>query len=344
MYLHSLFRKMIKFIQYSYTIIKYFPEYHFDIFGIIFKYILHLIIIIRINAINSDCDYYVGTNVVVIVNNRMNIVYRIALNAYANSRICNNYDFLLKYRKYQLIPNAINLFHTGSKYLNNKVVFSSESKLRSKLVQASNINNETIADVFNELSVIYDHNHNTSIVTLDIIMNKYDHLFIYCPQNWIDKLSIIKNSIKNIVGPINGDNTFEAVFTIIHGDLTYRNILIDPKIEFFDFDRSEITFPEFDLFLFLVDLHTYKQYHEPTYEQVFNNIFNFINNDNLMDEIEMFYGLNNKFYANKKILLIIKYCFFYRTLIYTLLNFRFYVSEPVTILSKCIDRIMHHDH
>ena len=118
--LHSLFKKMKKFFRYSYTIIKFFPEYRFDIFGVLFKYISHLIIIIRINAINSDCDYYVGTNVVVIVNNRMNIVYRIALNAYANIRINNNYDFLLKYRKYLSAPNAINIFYSGSKYLNNK--------------------------------------------------------------------------------------------------------------------------------------------------------------------------------------------------------------------------------
>ena len=342
MYLHSLFKKMIKFIKYSYTIIKYFPEYRFDIFGVLFKYILHLIIIIRINAINNDCDYYVGNNVVVIVNNRMNIVYRIPLNAYGNSRICNNYEFLLKYRKYLLTPKAINLFHSGSNYLNNKVVFSSESKLKSKLIQAPNINNDTFADIFNQLSVIYEYNYNTSIVTTDLIMNKYDHLFIYCPQDWIDKLSIIKNNIKNIIGSISEDSTFSAVLTIIHGDLTYRNILINSKVEYIDFDRSEITFPEFDLFLFLVDLHTYKQFREPTYEQIFNNIFNFIKNDNMTKEIEMFYGLNNKFYENKKILPIIKYYFFYRTLIYTLLNFRFYVSEPVTILNKCIYKFEQH--
>ena len=48
MYLHSLYKKMIKFIQYSYTIIKYFPEYRFDIFGVLFKYILHLIIILKL--------------------------------------------------------------------------------------------------------------------------------------------------------------------------------------------------------------------------------------------------------------------------------------------------------
>ena len=335
---------MIKFIKYNYKIIKFFPESRFDIFGVIFKYILHLIIIIRINANNNDCDYYVGTNVAVIVNNRTNIVYRIPLNAYANSLICKNYDFLLKYSKYLLIPKAINLFHTGSKYLNNKIVFSSESKLRSKLIQAHNIDNETFTEIFKQLSVIYEHNHTTSIVTVDLIMNKYDHLFIYYPQNWIEKLLIIKNSIKNIIGHISDDNTFSSVFTIIHGDLTYRNILINQKIEFIDFDRSEITFPEFDLFLFLVDLHTYKQYHEPTYEQVFNNIFNLLKNDNMTKEIEMFYGLNNKFYENKKILPIIKYCFFYRTLIYTLLNFRFYLSEPITILNKCINKIEQHGH
>ena len=33
---------------------------------------------------------------------------------------------------------------------------------------------------------------------------------------------------------------------------------------------------------------------------------------------------------------------FYRTLIYTLLNFRFYASEPVTILNQCIYNIEQH--
>ena len=340
--LHSLFKKMKKFFRYSYTIIKFFPEYRFDIFGVLFKYISHLIIIIRINAINSDCDYYVGTNVVVIVNNRMNIVYRIALNAYANGRINNNYAFLLKHREYLSTPTAINLFHSGSKYLSNKVVFSSESKLNSKLIQVRNINDNTYADIFNQLSVIYENNQNTCTFTADLIMKKYDKLFVFCTQEWIDKLFIIKNIIKNKIEHISDDTSFSAVFTVIHGDLTYRNILRNPKIEFIDFDRSEITFPEFDLFLFLIDLHTYKQFHEPTYEQFFNNIFNFIKNDNMTKEIETFYGLNNKFSENKKILQIIKYCFLYRTLIYTLLNFRFYASEPITILNKCIYKIEQH--
>jgi len=340
--LHSLFKKIIKFFRYSYKIIKYFPEYRFDIFGLLFKYILHLIVIIRIKANSNDCDYYVGNNVVVIVNNRMNIVYRIALNAYANGLICNNYDFLLKYSKYLSAPNAINLFHSGSKYLRNKLVFSSESKLNSKLILAADINEKTYTDIFNRLSPIYEYNQNTCTVTADLIMKKYDKLFVYCTQEWIDKLSIIKNIIKNIIEHISDDTSFSPIFTVIHGDLTYRNILRNPKIEFIDFDRSEINFPEFDLFLFLIDLHTYKQFDEPTYEQFFNNIFNFIKNDNMTKEIETFYGLNNKFSENKKILPIIKYCFFYRTLIYTLLNFRFYASEPITILNKCIYKIEKH--
>ena len=340
--LNSFFKKMKKFIKYSYTIIKFFPEYRFDIFGVLFKYILHLIVIIRIKANSNDCDYYVGNNVVVIVNNRMNIVYRIALNAYANGLINNNYDFLLKYSKYLSAPTAINLFHSGSKYLSNKVVFSSESKLNSKLMQTANFNDNTFAEIFNQLSPIYEYNHNKSTVTADLIMNKYDQLFIYCTPDWIDKLSIIKNRIKNIIEHINDDNPFNTVFTVIHGDLTYRNILRNPKIEFIDFDRSEINFPEFDLFLFLIDLHTYKQFQEPTYEQFFNNIFNFIKNDNMTKEIETFYGLNNKFSENKKILSIIKYYFFYRTLIYTLLNFRFYTAEPVNLLNKCIYKIEQH--
>ena len=48
-----------------------------------------------------------------------------------------------------------------------------------------------------------------------------------------------------------------------------------------------------------------------------------INDKFMTNEIDKFYELNSKFYENKKILHIIKYFLLYRTLVFTLLNFRF---------------------
>ena len=56
-------------------------------------------------------------------------------------------------------------------------------------------------------------------------------------------------------------------------------------------------------------------------------------------EIEEFYQLNIKFFDNKKILHIIKYLLLYRTLAFTLLNFKFSDSEPINLLDKCLKGI-----
>ena len=132
----------------------------------------------------------------------------------------------------------------------------------------------------------------------------------------------------------------KSVLTIIHGDLTFRNILKNNNITFIDFDRSDLNYPEYDYFLFNIDLYTYKQFHKPTYEQFFDNLLMFTINDKFMtNEIDKFYELNSKFYENKKILHIIKYFLLYRTLVFTLLNFRFNEATPVAILDKCLKSI-----
>ena len=139
---------------------------------------------------------------------------------------------------------------------------------------------------------------------------------------------------------ITDNREIKSVLTIIHGDLTFRNILKNNNITFIDFDRSDLNYPEYDYFLFNIDLYTYKQFHKPTYEQFFDNLLMFTINDNFMTkEIDKFYELNSKFYENKKILHIIKYCLLYRTLVFTLLNFRFNETTPVVILDKCLKSI-----
>ena len=69
-------------------------------------------------------------------------------------------------------------------------------------------------------------------------------------------------------------------------------------------------------------------------------ITSFLNKQGVQNyKIEDFYQLNNKFLDNKKILHIIKYLFLYRTLAFTLLNFKFNDSEPVNLLDKCLKGI-----
>ena len=105
-----------------------------------------------------------------------------------------------------------------------------------------------------------------------------------------------------------------------------------------------MNFPEIDYFLFKIDLYTYKQYRTPTYNQFFDNLLMFTINDKFMsNEINKFYELNDNFHENQKILFIIKHILLYRTIAYSLLNFRFNEPEPNVILDKCLERIQSRD-
>ena len=176
------------------------------------------------------------------------------------------------------------------------------------------------------------------------MINEYDYLYIHYHQNWVNKLLYFKKIIQKKLIILADKREIKSVLTIIHGDLTYRNILKSNNIAFIDFDRSDLNYPEYDYFLFNIDLYTYKQFNKPTYSQFFDNLLMFTLNDNFMSrEIEDFYQLNNKFLDNKKIIHIIKYLLLYRTLVFTLLNFRFNETIPVVILDKCLKKIQSND-
>ena len=290
----------------------------------------------------KNCDFYIRQNVVIVVDHNVNVVYRISLNNWALISVKNNYDFLLKFNKDLKMPDPINLNYKGLKIMNNIIAVSSETKLNSSEFNINTINNDIINAVFRQLNPFYVKHINISLLNFATMMDKYDYLYKYYHQEWIDKLLILKKIINyklNIFTNMN-ERKIKSALTIIHGDLTYRNILRNKNIAFIDFDRSDLNFPEFDYFLFNIDLYTYKQYRAPTYDQFFDNLLMFTINEKFMsDETKKFYELNGKFHENQKIMYIIKYFLLYRTIAYSLLNFRFSEPEPNVILDKCRKRI-----
>ena len=307
-----------------------------NIYEILFGYIRHLIILIKYKLYKHNCDFHISPNVVVIIDNNVNVVYRISLNEYGIQSVNNNYNFLLKYNKELEIPKPISL---NFKSMIN-IVVSSETYINSNELHTNTINTTLITEVFSQLKQFYETHLDISLSSIKSMVNEYDYLYIYYHQNWIDKLLKFKNIIHAKLSMITDNREIKSVLTIIHGDLTFRNILKNNNITFIDFDRSDLNYPEYDYFLFNIDLYTYKQFHKPTYEQFFDNLLMFTINDKFMtNEIDKFYELNSKFYENKKILHIIKYFLLYRTLVFTLLNFRFNETTPVVILDKCLKSI-----
>ena len=80
-----------RFIRYSYIIIKRMRTGRFIIINILFKYIIHLIILVKYQLYKSKCDFYIRPNVVVVADSNENVVYRISLNDYAVNSVKNNY-------------------------------------------------------------------------------------------------------------------------------------------------------------------------------------------------------------------------------------------------------------
>ena len=307
-----------------------------NIYEILFGYIRHLIILIKYKLYKHNCDFHISPNVVVIIDNNVNVVYRISLNEYGIQSVNNNYNFLLKYNKELEIPKPISLNYKSM----INIVVSSETYINSNELHTNTINTTLITEVFSQLKQFYETHLDISLSSIKSMVNEYDYLYIYYHQNWIDKLLKFKNIIYAKLSMITDNREIKSVLTIIHGDLTFRNILKNNNITFIDFDRSELNYPEYDYFLFNIDLYTYKQFHKPTYEQFFDNLLMFTINENFMtNEIDKFYELNSKFYENRKILHIIKYFLLYRTLVFTLLNFRFNETTPVVILDKCLKSI-----
>jgi len=318
---------------------------HLKIHVIIFRYIHHLIIIIIYKLYKNKCEFNIRPNVVVVVDNNANVVYRISLNDYGFNSVINNYEFLLKYNKGLKIPDPINLTSKGFRIINNIIVVSSETKLNSSELNINIINNDIIIEVFRSLNQFYAKHLNISLLNFATMIDKYDYLYKFYDKEWIDKLLILKKTInyKIYLFTNNNKKKYKSALTIIHGDLTFRNILRNKNIAFIDFDRFDLNYPELDYFLFYIDLYTYKQYGTPTYGQFFDNLLMFTINDKFMNnEIDKFYELNDEFTENKKILIIIKYFLLYRTIVYSLLNFRFSEAEPILILDKCLKRIQSH--
>ena len=186
-YIYILFNNINRFTRYSYIIIKNMRDSHFIIHVILFRYILHIIIIIIYKLYKYNCDFYIRPNVVIVVDHNVNVVYRISLNNWALNSVKINYEFLLKYNNDLKIPNPINLTYKGMKIIKNITVVSSETKLNSTTLNINTINSDIIIEVFRQLNHFYVKHLNVSLLNFTSMIDKYDNLYKYYHEEWIDK-------------------------------------------------------------------------------------------------------------------------------------------------------------
>lgn len=275
----------------------------------------------------EDCEIYFRTNNILFFDTGKMQVYRCSLNRLGYNDVIKNYDFLAN-SKLNNIPKPITLWKKDN------IAISAETFVEGKKINLQDINKEFILKTLQQMSNLYTE----SSVLVDFDINKelcaYDYLMPYYNLLRVNRLKRLKELIIQRNNALQIYKERKAVNALIHGDLTYRNILLhNGQIVLCDFCRSEITFPEFDIYLFAIDKITYSN--KPiNYITFFDNIIKFIIDEIRIPELEMFYNLNSKFKINKEIEKVLRYLFLYRMVVLTLQNFKIRDSFPIKILDN----------
>ena len=167
---------------------------------------------------------------------------------------------------------------------------------------------EMIAKSISNLSEFYQ--KNSSIVSFDFRseLHKYHELLVNLPVVIYEEMLSLRNLI---------DLQLPEVARLkvgkIHGDLTFRNILVaGNQLHFIDFEQTECSLPEFDYLTLRLDWEVY-QSQRVTYEKYFKFLIGYFEENALEGFYQQcpFYRDCNSEYS-KEILLL----FIYRFLVY----------------------------
>lgn len=273
----------------------------------------------------TECKVLVSYNSLIAINEEYSVVYKCSFNKIGYQNIKNNYSFL-ETSGFRKCPKAISISEIDD------VVISTESFSGEAFLKAEDLNGDVIGKLLCDLKEMYIGNISRQPFNPEREFGKYDYLFAYYPPSWRDAVLKIQTKIRRLIPNNCPDN--QIYKTVIHGDLTYRNILkSNDSITYVDFDRSEISYPEFDFYLFCVDLETHRD-GQSTYELLFNNIFKLINGKlALIDEID-YYEILPDFDVNKVFMKEMKLLFLYRTLVLTLQYYTNTTNVPQRIFTQ----------
>ena len=284
----------------------------------------------KCGIILQDCDALISSNKLIIINEIENIIYRCSTNELESIGIVNNYNYLVS-SKFINIPKPISIKKIDD------LTISAESLMSGAEINIKNVTSEMFTEIIKQINPLYNINCSIQHFNLQNELNNYDKYFEYYCSLWVDKLVKIKNLIISSIDSQPMENMYVCK-TLIHGDLTYRNILSNgEKFLFYDFDRSEISYPEFDIYLFYIDWLTHTN--KPKYEVFFSNIFKFIHDEICIPHIETFDHFNTNFKINSDVRDSLRFIFLYRMIVLSLQNFNSTDAHPIRILNMIINEL-----
>ncbi len=192
---------------------------------------------------------HIGANTISISDLKSKKLYRCSFNNQGNLNVLRNAKFI---RRQYLLHSP----HTLETVLNSPYRITKEQLLPGATLPPSKWRPRHVQLVAESLKSLHMATQATSNLDLTSELRDLHNLAVSLSTDDQKKLSILSEKIISL----HKDTKTKVRKAVIHGDLTFRNILFYHGEPFFiDFDRSSTTFPEFDYFLLDIDLDTYRQ-------------------------------------------------------------------------------------
>jgi len=275
----------------------------------------------------GTCSALIRLNKLIIIDKKRKIVFRCSSSDSGIKSIINNYSSLKK-MMFDRAPRPLFFKEVDG------FVISAESLLDGLEVDLHELTEATMSEIFEQIAPYYNANLSVRHFSLIEELNYYDKFFEpYCSL-WIEKLTEIKCLIVKINS--NSSERIRVCKTLIHGDLTYRNVLFGENgFLFYDFERESFSYPEFDIYLFYIDWLTHLN--GPSYKGMIDNIFKFIRNEVTLQSVNISRIIGHGFERNREVGNILKYVFLYRMTVLSLGNFEeneIFVEEILHLIIK----------
>lgn len=276
----------------------------------------------------AGCEVSRGVNIILVLDRQRQVVCRCALNAMGSAGIHNNHRFLGRAGPLR-VPRSLALHDLGAATLGVETLIAGNS------LNAHTVSDAQGAAVIGELVPFYRTNVCVQRFEFGSWIDRYDFLLPYFPTPWVRRIGQLKKAML----PRSAGGTHDVSNAWIHGDLTYRNVLQqDGRSAFIDFDRSEMSFPEFDVLLFYVDLMTHRTA-EVTYEAFFDHLLALAAGRLAIRELDAFYKTAPEFALNRAVAGDIALLLLFRMLIFVLHSRRSREKLPLALLEKVLDEI-----
>ncbi len=247
-------------------------------------------------------------NQLLLFNMEKRVLVRCSLGHNGNKEIRDNFNFLTQHGA-PCFPRPIGEIRGSGRIVGRETI------LVGRRPTAEMVTDELTQKVVSLLNRdLYKGQETQAHLDVKREMDAYEERVAELPPDVRPELAEVREVLEASVSPFTGN----VVKTMIHGDLTYRNLLVsEGSISFCDFSRSGLSFPEFDVFLFVLDAQTYRR-PATTFALFLENILGFINGKTDIRELDFLYEINPAFRPNRGVGRALKVLFLYRILVFSL--------------------------